>query len=123
MEQLPPEPCVCQSREDTIYSPISYEHEVHWRPDHTCSFCGSLEPEYLIWRLALGTATLEWATGKSYKLYVHAVGEPFGQWHRPTSGPEYEMGTTTHAKFYLWHSTAEQRARLGQILQTPKSVH
>ena len=41
----------------------------HWRPDFTCSFCGSLAPEYLLGLLSKGRAKIK-ATDKTYKIYV-----------------------------------------------------
>jgi hypothetical protein len=118
--ELPPlttTPCVCRSQQDMGNMFLAKEHETHWRRDRTCSFCGSIDPDFLLEYLERGQATLERATGKNYKWYAHATGDAvFYQTYRPTEGPEYVTRTTTMAKLYTWHLSTEQAQRLNQLL-------
>lgn len=64
-----------------------------WRPDDTCSFCGSVNPDVLMARIEAGTVQLG-PTDKRYKIYV-----------------ENEGGDPIGTKFYFQHFSEDQRRR------------
>jgi hypothetical protein len=110
-------PCVCGSQQSVGTMFTARDHATHWRPDRTCSYCGSIDPDFLLEYLERGQATLEKATGKDYKWYAYATGGAvFYQNYRPTAGPEFVTRTTTTAKLYTWHLSAEQAKRINQLL-------
>lgn len=47
---------------------VQREHKTHWRPDGTCSYCGSISPETLF--SAIGAGAEITPTDKNYKIYV-----------------------------------------------------
>lgn len=75
-----------------------------WREDHTCSYCGSLDPEIALQRIA--AQELVTPTDKTYKIYIG-----------------------DKQKFYFYHFNEEQRQKFidlynlgpsrGMILETP----
>ena len=62
----------------------------YWRRDRTCSFCGSLEPEYVLDILTKGAVI--GPTDKNYKIYL--------AYHR-----------NKHMKFYFQHFDVDQQMR------------
>lgn len=63
------QPCPRQHQEATMSSQLS--HKSHWREDRTCSYCGSISPEYLFESIKQG-CTLG-PTDKNYKIYVDLI--------------------------------------------------
>lgn len=47
---------------------VQREHKTHWRPDGTCSYCGSISPDMLFAAIEAGAQL--GPTDKSYKVYV-----------------------------------------------------
>jgi hypothetical protein len=78
-----------------------------WRgDDNTCSYCGSLNQDWLMDRLEAGTIELG-PTDKNYKVYVeNAGGEPFNVHGAP--------------KFYFPHLSKAQRQRFVEMLNEKK---
>ena len=75
-----------------------WEHEEgldHWRDDHTCSFCGSLDSDLVMERIEAGEEITP--TDKDYKIYI---GE--------------------HNKAYFQHFSKEQRTRLVELVNDKK---
>lgn len=113
--------------EDGTYgaSVFKFDRDDSWRPDGTCSYCGSIDPDDLMERLEAGTVQIG-ATDKSYKIYVsNDGGEPFFQTHRtddkPFSGWDSPLHTwvtqeTSMAKFYFQHLSKEQMIRFIELL-------
>lgn len=58
----------CPRRAEAFHHITSPETD-HWRKDHTCSYCGSLNPVVLLEHMAAGTCNLG-PTDKNYKAYV-----------------------------------------------------
>lgn len=115
-----------------------------WRPDHRCSYCGSLHPDKLMELLVSGDATLT-PTDKSYKVYVDhpnpnagnpvlkgvKAGPAFGMDGKP-SVPDLtpdeikagryrreQMGPAPAkltSKFYFQHFSVEQRQQFVGML-------
>lgn len=97
-----------------------------WREsDNSCSYCGSLNNDYLMERLERGDVEVG-PTDKSYKVYVrNRGGEPFKQSYRdcPVSarcrGPEDCTHWVTREmqehKFYFQHLTPLQMQRFVEL--------
>jgi hypothetical protein len=81
------------------------EHDTDsWRPDNTCSYCGSLSPEVFMARLDAGDVELG-PTDKNYKVYVaNAAGAEFGHF----------------AKFYFQHLSEAQQIRFVELLNAKR---
>jgi hypothetical protein len=98
----------------------------HYRADdHTCSYCGSLNPDVFMARLEAGDIALG-ATTKNYKVYVHnAGGAPLLQTYRdcPRDEPKHMPDECAHwvtretsqQKFYFDHLSNEQRQRFVEM--------
>lgn|SRR3990167_8333722 len=108
-----------------------FNGEAEWRSDDgTCTYCGSLNPEYIIDRVRAKTAWVEMALDKNYKMYARIIngGEPFKQTYRDCpkdatcQGPDdcthWVTRDITIAKVYLWHFNDAQRSELIQLLTT-----
>ncbi len=50
------------------------ENQDSWREDQTCTFCGGLDPDYLLDCIDAGIAELT-PTDKSYKVYAQVEGK------------------------------------------------
>lgn len=96
--------------------------------DHSCTFCGSLDPDVLMARLEAGDVELG-PTDKSYKVYVRNLGgEKFKQSYRGSNCPGGEDPTkwvwTTReqdeTKFYFQHLSREQKLRFIELLNERK---
>lgn len=115
-----------------------------WRPNGTCSFCGSMNPDTLMELLESGGAELG-PTDKSYKVYVSRLNPIAGQIIRigSDSGPAFDRAgmpsrsdltpeeikanhyhrditgpaaPMTHEKFYFRHLSDDQRKRFVELL-------
>ena len=96
--------CYCGDYErHKTEDPDQISHQPVWRPDGTCSWCGSQSPEYVLARLTARTAYVEHTT-KNYKGYLKAINPTT----EPVSGPT--------GKFYTWHFSEENLARLNDVL-------
>lgn len=73
-------------------------YEAVWRPDRSCSYCGSMNPDDFMARVEAGTVELG-TTDKNYKVYVRAV----------NGTPE------TPIKFYFQHLSVEQQKRFIEL--------
>jgi hypothetical protein len=121
----------CPRRGDSLFARSSCPDT--WRDDDTCSWCGSVNPDILMRRLAAGDVEVG-PTDKSYKIYLRNVGgAPFKQTFRncyaegekPTcTGPEdcthwvtREIGET---KFYFQHLSAEQQAAFIELYNSKR---
>lgn len=94
-----------------------------WRPNDTCSYCGSLNPDMVMERLEAGDVEII-PTDKSYKAYIrNAGGRPFTQrWRtddKPWTGDEsqhvWETRETQEMKFYFQHFSEEQQRRFIEL--------
>lgn len=81
----------CPRRGETGATMPGLPTEDHWRPDHTCSYCGSYNPDKFMDLMELGTPV--GTTTKNYKVYLPTV---------RVSGA---------GKFYFQHLNIEQRKR------------
>lgn len=96
--------------------------EMKWREDHTCSYCGSLNPDEFMRRLEARDVTLV-PTDKSYKVYVEGPGftQTFRDCPRDAicKGPEECTHWATRAvggtKFYFQHLSPEQQVRFIEL--------
>jgi hypothetical protein len=70
-----------------------------WRPDGTCSFCGSISEETFF--KAIEDGVVLGTTDKNYKVYVRTPNLP-------------------HGKFYFQHMSVEGRAKLIQLMNDGK---
>jgi len=62
------EPTTCPRRMNE-FGPWEHKERLdHWRPDETCSFCGSLNPDVVMTRIEQGQAITP--TDKNYKGYI-----------------------------------------------------
>lgn len=75
-------------------APQSPDYPAVWRPDNTCSYCGSMNPDDFMARLEVGTIELQ-TTSKNYKVYTTAI---------PGTPP-------VPIKFYFQHLSVDQRHR------------
>jgi len=111
-----------------------FNGEMVWRADHSCSYCGSLDPEVFMARLEAGDVSLT-PTDKNYKVYIrNETGEPFGQTFRrgcPADpcpdivgeGGVIDVDKCTHwttrptdeTKFYFQHLDEEQKQRFIEL--------
>ena len=109
-----------------------FNGEMVWREDHTCSYCGSYDPDLLMDRLARGDVELG-PTDKNYKVYLHNKGgEPFQQTYRDCpegskcTGPDDCTHWVTcerrQAKFYFQHFSKEQMHRFVDMMNA-QSLH
>ena len=118
--ELPPaaiSACVCGSQQNMGSMFLAKEHETHWRVDRTCSFCGSIDPDFLLGYLERGQATMEQATGKGYKWYARTTGDAtFYQTYKSAAGEPWVTRKTNMVKLYTWHLSAEQVQRFNQLL-------
>lgn len=106
-------------------APFSGE-DSHWQEsDNTCSFCGSLNNDYLMERLEKGDVECG-PTDKSYKVYVrNRGGEPFKQTYRACpmdsscTGPDdcthWVTRSVEETKFYFQHLTRDQMRRFVEM--------
>jgi len=79
--------------------------EMVWRPDFTCSWCGSIHPELFMERLREQTIALT-PTDKNYKVYVdNHGGEPF---------------VAIRSKFYFQHLNDQQKKEFVDLLNAQK---
>ena len=76
----------------------------HWRPDDTCSFCGSYNPELLLMGIAKHMITLD-PTDKNYKVYVNHKNNP-----------------TKYNKFYFMHFSEDQMKEFVDIYNLKPSI-
>lgn len=82
--------------------PFNFPENDSWRDDNTCSFCGSLNPNWLMKRIEAGDVQLT-PTDKDYKVYVENAGGA-------------AFATHGAAKFYFEHMSVEQRKRFVELL-------
>lgn len=82
------QPCPRQTNEATMT--VQREHVSHWRPDGTCSYCGSIDAATLFAAIEAG-AQLE-PTDKNYKVYVTIANPKAGQRRviSSASGPSHD---------------------------------
>lgn len=99
-----------------------------WQSDESCSYCGSLNPDYLMSRIEAGTVQLG-PTDKNYKVYVtNDGGEAFKQTYRGPDCPGgddpnkwvWTMRELGMVKFYFQHFTEEQKKRFVQLMNEKK---
>lgn len=100
----------------------------HYRPDdHSCSYCGSLDPDVFMARLEAGDIALG-TTTKNYKVYVvNAGGAPMLQTHRNDNSKSADpkdwtwvTQETSQAKFYFEHLSEAQRTRFIELANAGK---
>lgn len=58
----------CPRRDEVPMAGSRYPQDDYWRDDRTCSFCGSLEPDYAL-SIILDGAFIG-TTDKNYKMYL-----------------------------------------------------
>lgn len=85
----------CPRRRDNP-GPFNYGDTDEWRRDHTCSYCGSLHPDLVMWLVAGGVEVVP--TDKDYKIYLRGV------------------KVDGIAKFYFQHFSDEQRREFVALL-------
>jgi hypothetical protein len=112
--------------EDTPFQDAFSGADSHWRKDdNSCSYCGSLNNDYLMERLEKGDVEAG-PTDKSYKLYVrNKGGEPFRQSYRncpsdarckgPDDCDHWVTRNVEEHKFYFQHLTPEQMRRFVEL--------
>lgn len=106
-----------------------FSGEMTWREDHTCSHCGSLDPDLFMARLEAGDVLLV-PTDKSYKAYLqNAGGEAFQQRYRacpkdatctPLDCTHWTTREQDQAKFYFQHMSEAHMHRLIELLNSRK---
>jgi hypothetical protein len=130
-------PIACPRRRD-LFS-VSHRFpggDVFTDSDHTCSYCGSLDPEVLLKRIEAGDAMVI-PTDKTYKIYLrNDGGEDFLQTYRDCyandglgysvareprcTGPKdcthWVTRTTSQTKFYFQHLSSEQQLKFIELL-------
>lgn len=108
-----------------------FNGEMIWKEqDKTCSYCGSLNPDYLMQRLEAGDVEIT-PTDKSYKIYVkNNGGDPLMQHFRECpqvsdcTGPHdcthWVTREASSEKFYFQHLNPEQRVRFIELYNDKK---
>jgi hypothetical protein len=87
----------CPRRDEGPFAIDSSELD-DWRPNGTCSYCGSAEPGWLMGKLEVAAVELG-PTDKSYKVYLKSL--------TPDPAPN---------KFYFQHLSPEQQARFIRMM-------
>lgn len=98
---------------DSFKCPRMQEVPVHmqmnfdavWRPDRSCSFCGSMNPDDFMSRLEDRSVELE-VTTKDYKVYVRTL----------------DASRPTPIKFYFQHLSPEQQRRFVELANEKKLI-
>lgn len=76
--------------------PRFFPNEDEWRPDHTCSYCGSLMPDKVFEMIETDGTIVP--TDKAYKIYLRSVDDQ------------------PQLKAYFQHFSAEDRSRFIELL-------
>lgn len=89
---------VCPRRAE-VFSPDDHSQDT-WRDDHTCSFCGSMNPDLLLKLMEEDNVELG-PTDKNYKVYV-------------------DRANGWRGKFYFQHFDTEQQQKFIDLLNSKK---
>lgn len=105
---VPVEAAICPRASEngdlSMFQP-PFNGEMVWREDHTCSYCGSLDPALVMARLEAGDVFLA-TTDKNYKAYLRNDGG--------------ENLASPSGKFYFQHLSAEQQMRFVDLVNAKK---
>jgi hypothetical protein len=103
------------------------EGKAIWSSDETCSWCGSLNPDLLMERIAVDISL--GPTDKSYKVYVkNKGGQKFKQTFRGSNCPGgtdpskwvWTTRETDDTKFYFQHLSEDQKREFVKLLNEKK---